>query len=280
MRLCGCVVWAWLVWAGGVCAWAAEPAAMPEAVPDDLQATVREVLWKLQSEGAEENELLERMRIAGASFNAELAADAAKSDTYLEEETQRMMVGVYLMDMSYATVFGKHQESLEFAAATEALSAKLGFSSPKIMAQYRAALETVEQETIRNQLRNLENTIETSWNDYMDKPQGLDFAVDATCGWMIEGLYLVMELAAQTDYDLAFVRFIEEQRVSIRLTVELLSLFTEHPGLAEMVERDERLQLFDSILAVMKNMDTEKIDREQLDFLRRLVVDTRAKIVQ
>lgn len=257
----------------GLCAFAA---AKP--VPEGIQKKAQAALAKLEKECPEEHVFLDRLRKAGASYFPELTAPTEKAPSYTDPEIQRMMVGVYLVDMSYAMVFGKYRECLKAGEAIDGLLTKLGYNDPYISAHYRKAVQGLDGPHVRKLFKELDKAIETTLPRMIKTHDGLDLPVDAAYGWLIEGIYLAAETVAQKNYDPKFLVLLNEQRKSIRVVIEILDVFKHDPELAALVERNERLPLLEQMAKRMK--DPKKMGKDDVEAIRTAVAKARKEIVR
>lgn len=247
-------------------------------VPKPLKEDVRKALARIEKDGPEEHEFIEKLKKAGASYYPELTAIPEKAQQYQDKEKQRMMVGVYLMDMSWAMVFGKNKDSLKYAEAIDSLLTRLGFSNKKVVRQYGKFVKDFSGPNAKKAFKKLDKAIDNSLLEILGKPDGLDLAVDATYGWIIEGLYLSTEIVAQKNYDPKFLTLLNEQKKSVKLVKDLLDTFKKNPTFAKMVERDQRLPLLEGVLNKLKA--PEKVTPAVIDAIRAVVTKERADIIK
>lgn len=252
--------------------------AASKPVPEGLKKNLKTALAKLEKECPEEHVFIEKMKKAGASYFQELAAPTEKAQSYTDPEIQRMMVGVYLVDMSYAMVFGKNKESLKAGEAIDALLTKLGYNDPKIVAQYKKAVKGMDSPDVKKAFKALDKAIDTALPKMIDTQEGLDLPVDAAYGWLIEVMYLATETVAQKNYDPKFLTLLNEQKKSVKVVIDILNVFKENKELAPIVERNERLPLLQDISKRLKN--PKKMGKEDVEAIRTLVAKARAEIVK
>ncbi len=252
------------------------PRADGKEIDPSILKDVKSALQRLEKDGPEENELFEEMKTAGASYIPELSADPKKIDSLVGPEQQRTMVGVYLMDMSYAFAFGKNKESLQYADATNRLTDKLGFANDKIIKEYQKAVQDPDSAEAKAVFKNLEKTIENSFEEVISTPAGFDLAVDAVYGWLIEGLYISSEIAAQTNYDPKFIKFVNDQKPTINVMTGLFNSIKNSPHLEEISEKEERLAVLSKIAGALS---APAIGKKEIDEVRAIVTEVRKAIV-
>jgi len=247
-------------------------------VPEGIQEDLRTALAKLEKECPEEHVFIEKMKNAGASYFQELAAPTERAQFYTDPEIQRMMVGVYLVDMSYAMVFGKNKESLKAGEAIDALLTKLGYNDTKIVAQFKKAVKGLDSPNVKQVFKDLDKAIDTALPKMINTQEGLHLSVDAAYGWLIEVMYLTTETVAQKNYDPKFLALLNEQKKSVKVIIDILNVFKEDKELAAVVERNKRLPLLQDISKKMKI--PKKMGKEDVEAIRIMVAKARAEIVK
>ena len=247
-----------------------------EQVPKSVKEDLKKSLAKVDRD--QEHALIEQLKKAGASYFPELTAPAQKAPSLHDPEIQREMVGVYLADMCYAFVFDKNKDSLKYAEAIDSLLTRLGHNNPKVVAQYKKTLKDFEGPAAKRAFRELEKTVEQSLTEIINTRGGLDLAVDATYGWLIENLYLIGEIAAQKNYDPKFMAFLTQQKKPVLEFIGVLDTFKKVPEFAKIVERDERVAFLQGIAGKLKA--TGKIGKADVEAIRGSIVKARAAIVR
>lgn len=251
--------------------------AKDELTPQ-LKSEIKAAITRLEKDCPDENEIFDGMKKAGASYLSELTADHKKVDAYLGVESRRLMVGVYLMDMNYAVIFGKTQAGANFAGASEALMGKLGFRNQKIIAQYRKAINELKSPAAKQAFRDLNTMVEEYFAEMVNSPEGVEFAVDAFYGWAIEGLYLTCELISQSDYNPALVRYLNDQKATVDALCNVLVTFKHAPNLKKLVDSDDRLALLSQISKILSKSRT--LGKDEVEAIRVVVTPERLKIIR
>jgi hypothetical protein len=248
-----------------------------EIVPDSLKEDMQRALSRLEKE-CPDHKFIEKMKHAGASYFPEIAARPEKAQVYRDAEIQRQMVGVYLFDMSYASVFGKNKDSVKYADAINTLLTKRGFNNKKVVQQYKKAVSNFNGPDAKKIFIELGKVIESSLDEVIDTPGGLHLAVDAAYGGLIEGLYLTTEIVAQKNYKPQFLRLLNEQKNSCKLVMEIMDILKSHPDFAQFAECNERIETIKTIFNKMKTPN--QMNKANVEEIRVLVAKIRADIVK
>lgn len=251
--------------------------AQQKQVPKALKEELRKALADLEK-GGQEHEVIERMKKAGASYFPELTAPVQKGKTLRNIEVQRQIVGVYTMDMAYASVFGKNKESLQFAEAIDSGLTGIGFTNRKITNRYKKAMKDFQGADSKKAFAELDKAIDATLEEALQTPAGMELAVEATYGWWVEGLYLTTEIAAQKNYHPKFIAFVNDQKKTTQTMMRIFDLFKKYPEFAAMMDVEERMPIVRGILNKLKKAD--KIGKADIDAIRGTVSEARTGILK
>ncbi len=255
----------------------AEITTSEQSINPAVKEEVRRAVELIKTEEFEEYDMVGAWKEAGASYLKILTAPAKKADQYVNAQVQRTMIGIYLMDMNYAQVFGRYNDAKKLAEALDILFGKLGFRSRELQRCCQNIMDHATDSN-RNQLyKELDDAIDQIWIKYIDTDKGLDLVIDGVYGWILEGLYISSEIAAQQDYKPAFMHFMNQQMNYFNNMKETLSIFEKDSALASMVEQSERLQIIQEVLNQLGA--NRKITPRDVIANRRLISQARNEIM-
>lgn len=218
------------------------------------------------------------LREAGGAYLPEIVApvDATK---YQDMDRRRLMVGVYGMDLAYASTFHQAEPAARTGQALCALLQDLGHPRPELERQYREALDQIDQPGGEQRLRDLFRMPQETadWQALLDTDEGAELAVDALFGHLIEGLYLASEIAVLSDFEPNYMRFVGDMRNAFLSFKDMLLQFEDEPEFKELIQSSERIQLVTELLALIGDMP--EVGPEQVQDLRPVITKTRNDIV-
>lgn len=248
-------------------------------ISDDLQLRVQKDIERVEQEGPEMGSLMAAMREAGATYLPELVAPL-DVDRYQTQERQRMMTGVYLMDLTYASTFYQQQPAAQCGQAVARLLGELGFPQPDMERRYREALEQIDQPGGEERLKALldAQAEDKAWQEMLRNGEGAAMVVGGCYGLLIEALYLTCETCALSGYNPAFVQYVGDMRESFGIFKQVLFDFDETPEFATLIERDERVAFITTLIGLLT--DIPQVGVEQIKKLRPIVARARMDIVQ
>ena len=261
-------------------AWLAAVLAAPAfEVSEELRLEIQRDVEAVQKETPRMGEVMAALREIGASYLPELVAPV-DVDKYQGMQRRRIMTGVYLMDLTYASTFGQREPAARYGQAVYQLLDQLGYPQPDMERRYREALEQIDLPGGDERLRQLvkEQEADTSWQEKLRTREGVDYAVDHLYGFLIEGLHLTSELCFLSNYDPPSMMYVAYMRDSFQTYNQLLRRLGDSPEFAASVEKNERLNFLASILIILGDRPT--ISPAQLDALRPAISKARRLIIQ
>ena len=249
---------------------AASAAALPDSLARQFEA-FRENAPKM-------DEIAFYARESGGAYLPEIVAPA-DPDRYQSPEKQRLMAGVYWMDLAYAAAFRQPDPAARFADSLLRLLESLGHPRPDLARRLRESLSGVDPPGGDDAFHSLVREIESDpiWNELLATPEGVEIAADALCGYLLEALHVAVENAVLSDFRPDYLRFVADVRNAFLPFRDLLSAIRDDPDLASLPLSAERLALVASILETVG--DLPDVGPDQILALRPVVAAARSRIV-
>jgi hypothetical protein len=248
-------------------------------ISEELRLAIQGDIEAIEKEGPQMGEVMAALREIGASYVPELVA-SVDIDKYQGVGRRRIMSGVYLMDLTYASTFGQREPAAKFGQAVYELLDRVGFPQPDMERRYREALAQIDQPGGDERLKELAKEQEKNkiWRDKLQTGDGVELVADSLYGFLLEGLYLTSELCFLSNYDPASMAYVAYVRDSCEDYKQLLFRLGDSPEFATSVENHDRLNFLASILVILG--DKPVITPAQLDALRPAIAKARKQIVQ
>jgi hypothetical protein len=263
----------------GVALAASVLAAAAFEISEELRLAIQSDVQAIEKEGPQMGEVMAALREIGASYVPELVAPV-DVDKYQHMGRRRIMSGVYLMDLTYASTFGLREPAARYGQAVYQLLDQVGFPQPDMERRYREALEQIDLPGGDERLRQLAQEQDKSkiWQNKLQTGDGVELVADSLYGFLLEGLYLTSELCALSNYDPSSMAYVSYIRESFQDYNKLLYRLGNSPEFAASVEKHERLNFLASILVILG--DKPVIAPAQLDALRPVISKARQEIIQ
>ena len=222
---------------------------------DELQQKVCaeiDLIWK---EGPKMGDTMFMMREAGGAYLPEIV-ESANADKYQSMEKRRIMVGIYWMDLTYASTFHQAEPAAQYGQAICQFLENLGYPWPEMERRYREALEQIDQPGGEEELWELfrEQNEDAQWQEMVKDGAGLEMVIDGLYGYLLEGLYLATEIAVQSNYEPNYMRFVGDTKNAFQSYERLLALVENEPELAALIQQKERAQFITVLLNIINAM--------------------------
>jgi hypothetical protein len=256
----------------------ATPASVQQpAVAEPQKQRIEAVIIRHQKSAPQIYESLEAMKKAKASYLQELTASTGKARKYHSKKSRRQMIGVYMFDMSYASVFNHKKQVKESAEAVQLLLKSLGVNDGKINQQYQRLLKEYETSTVQNLVLSYQKILNDSFREIASNEEGAALVSEAAYGWLLEWLFVTTEFIVQQNYSPQMMYIINEHAECIKPVVELMETIRNNPNLSRAVAASERLTVLTAISEKLK--DAESISKREINAVRPIIGKARADIV-
>ncbi len=179
-------------------------------------------------------EMLSMIDVADLSFDGELLNPAENADKYLDTKSRTLALGVYITDMAYAALFGRHEETLDYLGVMRSISEQVRVTGAINDELIQKAKDNVEY---LDSLFNISNEAFINMLFFCERNNRPNTIILLSAGAFIESLYLAVNLA--DDYDNAgyLLQHLAEQKYSIdNLMVFAGSLREEDENIASVID--------------------------------------------
>jgi hypothetical protein len=182
-----------------------------------------------------------RLKAAGVSYQKILTAPTGNLSKYTKGEQQLVMAGVYTYDAGYAALFSQKKEMARFLDARQVLNEKIGFTAPLPPKMKKLFQNPDSIRDFEVWADALDEAVTKCLTDGMTSRKDMDALVDIFYGMVIEGVYMVTEFVALTDYPTEMLALMDRQHERIIFMMKLLNIFRGDDEFGEMVALNERI---------------------------------------
>lgn len=208
----------------------------------------------------------------GVEYQRDKLLSTKEKDKYILPRDKALILGIYGADLSYAGLFGKHQDAIEY------------FATVKIMAEEIGVGETFQKEFISRLEKNADNKdtllqviseffIEN--DNYLKDYNRQDISAHILLGGWLEGIYLGTEMTLNYNA-LGIKRILADQKTSLD---NLILLFEKFQSTSEQSE--ELFAALKDLLPLFKelNLTSESNDpnllmlKEKVEAMRKMIVE-------
>ena len=212
----------------------------------------------------------------GVSYQKEKLHQPKAKSTYSLPYKKALNLGVYGADLSYAGLFGKHQDAIEYFATTQLLAEDLGVG------------KTFQKEFISRIEKNADNKdtlLQVVSDFFLDNESYLkdlnrqDISTFIVLGGWIEGLYLGVEMTKDFQAD-GIKKIIKEQAASLDHLITLLQQIGDPRKQEELIRSVYELKpLFEQFKADFEKNSSDDTENS-FDQINNKVSEIRATIIR
>lgn len=191
-------------------------------------------------------EMLSVIDITGMSFDGSLLNPVERADQYLDSKLQSQVLGIYMTDLAYAALFGRHEETLDLLEVVKSLSEEINISE---------AVDETMIESARNNVEFLDSLYDISNNAFInilsfcERNERSNTVVLISAGAFIESLYLAANMI--DDYGTAdlLLQHLADQKFTIDNFMQFASgVETDDPGVESTIKDLEKIKgIYDGI---------------------------------
>jgi hypothetical protein len=215
-------------------------------------------------------EMLSVIDVAELTFDVGLLNPPGNMDNYLDTKAKTMGLGVYITDLAYAALFGRHEETLDYLDVVRTMAEQI---------RVTGAIDDGLIESARNNVEYLDSLFDISNEAFInmlffcernDRPNTV---VLLSAGAFVESLFLAVNLAGdngQTDY---IIQHLADQKYALdNLMMFAESIKEQDPNVAEVIEDMKPIkEIYDGI-AIVSGTTTVETEEAADDQPKRLVI--------
>lgn len=186
-------------------------------------------------------EMLSIIDLNEMSFDGELLNPADKWDQYLDTRSKTQMLGVYMTDLAYCALFGRHEATLDYLEVVRALADEIRIEKAVDDAMIRKAKENVE---FLDSLYTISNQAFMNTLAFCERNERSNTVVMMSAGAFTESLFLAVNLI--DDYSTAdrLLQHLADQKYTIENFMTFAeSVKSNDPNVASTIEGLQRIHL-------------------------------------
>jgi hypothetical protein len=219
----------------------------------------------------------------GIVYYGEVLHDVDRRDDYVLTSAKALNLGVYGADLSYAGLFGKHQQAIEFFAVTKLLAEDLGIGETF---QNRFISRLEENANNKDTLLQVISDFFLKNDAYLKDLNQQDISTHVLVGGWIEGIYLGISMAVEDVNRDGIKNIIIGQKYSLSNLITLLedANDTRNQETAWLLSSVEELEVLFDQLESNTDSSGEKASTMPQDSLmleiKNKVSEIRSKIIE
>jgi hypothetical protein len=254
-----------------------------------LESRIKKVYYRFPSP----DEMFTIIDSTGLQFDNTIILPVKKADQYLDSKSQSLILGVYVADLAYITLFDRYKESIDYLQVIYSLSDKIRISS---------AFDKNLADRIEKNIRNMDSLSAISDEALTDLTYYLvrnnkenTFAI-ISLGGFVEFLYLSLNLVGDYNEDNPTIQRIVDQKTAFDNIMKYSDEYSDDPNVSAILEIVQPLHEFLKNITVIKTRTTVtkgedgrivieggdkiKINKAEFNKLKQVVMETRDKMIR
>jgi hypothetical protein len=182
------------------------------------------------------------------SFDGSILNPTERADQYTDSKLKNYVLGIYMTDLAYAALFGRHEETLDYLETVKSLAEEINISEAVDESMIEKARNNVE---FLDSLYNISNDAFMNILNYCEKNERSNTVVMISAGAFTESLYLAVQMI--DDYGTAdqMMQHLADQKYSIHnFMLFANSIKSDDPGVISTIRDLEKIEsIFSGIKA-------------------------------
>ncbi len=191
-------------------------------------------------------EMLSILDMSEMAFDENLLQPVSQAGKYLDTKSKSLMLGVYMTDLAYTALFGRHELTLDYLDVVRSLSEEINIEEAVDDAMIEKAKNNVE---FLDSLYSISNDAFMNILSFCERNERSNTVVMLSAGAFSESLYLAVNLI--DDYETAdqMIQHLADQKYNIDNFMAFAeSLKEDDPNVTSTIEEMKRIKsIYDGI---------------------------------
>jgi hypothetical protein len=179
-------------------------------------------------------EMLSVIDVADLGFDEGLLNPVENADQYLDSKSMTLALGVYITDLAYAALFGRHEETLDYLDVVRHMAEEINVTGAVNDELVNKAQKNVEY---LDSLFDISNEAFINMLFYCESNDRPNTIVLLSAGAFIESLFLAVNLVGEYEQSAYIIQHLADQKYAIdNLMLFAESLSDKDENIASLVE--------------------------------------------
>ncbi len=157
-------------------------------------------------------EMLSVIDMAEVSFDGSLLNPSEKSDSYLDSKAKSTNLGVYMADLAYAALFGRHEKALDYLETVKTLAEEISINEAVDESMLEKARDNVEY---LDSLYDISNDAFMNILSFCERNEGSNTVVMISAGAFTESLYFAVNMIDDYGTAALLMQHLADQKYTI-----------------------------------------------------------------
>lgn len=179
-------------------------------------------------------EMLSVINMTDVNFDKSLLNPVERIDQYLDSKTKSYLLGIYMTDLAYAALFGRHEETLDYLEAVKSLAEEININEAVNESMIEKARDNVE---FLDSLYIISNDAFMNILSFCERNERSNTVVMLSAGAFIESLFLAVHMI--DDYGTAdqLLQHLSDQKYTIdNFMLFANSVVSDDPGVESTIK--------------------------------------------
>jgi hypothetical protein len=191
-------------------------------------------------------EMLGVIDMGGLSFDGDLLNPPENAEKYLDTKSRTLNLGVYITDMAYTALFGRHEETLDYLEIAGDMAEEIRLTGAIDEGMIENARNNVEY---LDSLYNISNEAFVNMLFFCEKNNRPNTIILLSAGAFVESMHLAINLVDDFERADQIIQHLAEQKYALdNLMLFAESLKEEDANVADLIEEMQPItSLYDQI---------------------------------
>lgn len=212
-----------------------------ETLKNDLNQT-KKIFYSLPS--PLETAML--LKSAGATYDRELLNDVENASKYTTNKKMALNLGIYVTDLSFASLFDQTQTTIEYMGAAEQIAEQLGIKDVFGDSTINRLKENVNN---RDVIMDIISETFMNSSSYLTENNRAPLAAIVLIGGWVEGLYISSKLVNQTSFENnKLVDRIADQKFALDIVIKMVEKYSYNEDVASLLKEIKEVKaIYDKV---------------------------------
>ena len=191
-------------------------------------------------------EMLSVIDMSEMSFDGSLLNPVERADQYLDSKRKTQALGVYMTDLAYSALFGRHEETLDYLEVAKSLAEGIQINEAVDEAMIKKAQDNIE---FLDSLYTISNDAFINILRFCERNERSNTVVMLSAGAFTESLYLAANMIDNYETADALLQHLADQKFTIdNFMLFAKGLDSADPGVISTIEGLEKIKsIYDGI---------------------------------
>lgn len=178
-------------------------------------------------------EMLSVIDIEGLAYDEAILNPTGNSGNYIDSRTLTLNLGVYIADLAYSALFGRHEETLDYLETVRSVAEEIRVTGAIDLELVEKARENVEY---LDSLFDISNEAFVNMLFFCEKNQRPGTIMLLSAGAFIESMYLAINLVDDFDNTGHIIQHLAEQKYAIDNLILFAGSIGDDAAVAAVIE--------------------------------------------